>query len=115
MGLGNAKPSWAGPAIGGAVEKNFTTTGSSVLIMSANNSRLGYLIQNPVSTDLNPSGNSIFVRLGAAATDDQGDSFEVTPGGYFPLPGLPLFRGDVYVIGPSGGSAVKCPAVEFTQ
>jgi hypothetical protein len=101
-----------GPASGATpVDKSFVTDGTEHVVIAANASRIGFLIENPVSTSLNLNGDSIFVNLGAAATSS-GNSFEVTPGGYFPPPWLPLYLGDIHVIGATG---IKCPAKEFTS
>lgn len=103
-----------GPSGGATVtDKSFTTAGAptSAVVMAANSSRVGYLIENPVNTSLNATGASIFVNLGAVGTVD-GDSFEVTPGGYFPPPWLPLYLGTINVIG--GATGIKCPAKEMT-
>lgn len=87
-----------------------TTDGTSQLVFAGNPRRTGMRIECPVSTTLNASGNSIFVNEAGAAGED-GTSYEVTPGGYYPPPGLPLFLGDVFVKGVSG---IKFIAKEYT-
>lgn len=99
-----------GAAASAATFASNTTTGSSQIVFAANASRLGFLIECPTDTTLNPSGKSIFVNLGATATQG-GDSYEVTPGGYFPPPSMPLWLGIVTVI---GDAAFKYIAKEFT-
>lgn len=97
-------------AVNTVTDKSFTTNGSDNVVMAANANRTNLLIENPINLSLNAGGDSIFVNYGAAATAT-GDSFEVTPGGYFPMAGMPIYLGAVHVIGATG---IKCPAKEFT-
>lgn len=105
----NTVSSGSSPA-GTATDKSFTTSGADATVIAANSARLGYMIENPIAAALNANGDSIYVNLGAVATNG-GASFEVTPGGYFPPPGMPLYTGAIHVIGATG---VKCPAKEYT-
>lgn len=93
-----------------STNKGLTTDGASHVVFAGNARRTGMRIECPVSTTLNASGNSIFVNEGAAAGED-GTSYEVTPGGYYPPPGVPLFMGEVQVYGASG---IKFTAKEYT-
>lgn len=95
---------------GTATDKSFTTDGASHIVIAANASRLGYMIENPVSSGLNPNADPIYINLGAAAATS-GNSFEVPAGQTFPPPWLVSYTGDIYVLGVSG---IKCPAKEFT-
>jgi len=99
------------PVVATVTDKSFDPDGSSHIVIAANAARLNYLIYNPIDVSLNPNGNSVFINLGASATST-GNSFEVTPGGYFPPPGMPLYLGDIYAIG--NATITSVAAKEFT-
>lgn len=92
-------------------DKSFDPDGNSNLIIAANANRIGYTIECPADLALNPNGNSLFIDIDSAASYS-GTSFEITPGGSFPLTGMPLLKGDVFVKGDA--SIVKATAKEYT-
>lgn len=106
----NVNSSAVPPKAATATNKSFITTGADAIVIAANVDRLGYVIENPLDAVLNANRVSIFIRLGAVAAED-GTSFEVTAGGYFPPQGSPVYTGDVHVFGPTG---IKCPAIEYS-
>jgi len=81
-----------------------TGTGDSELLMDANATRSGWLMQNIDVT-------SMWVNdTGAAAVPNTIGSWEVAPGGIFPPAGFPVLTGQIHI---SGTNAAKYTAREW--
>ena len=91
-------------------DKSGTTDGVDHTIINSNSNRINFSIECPSSVALNPNGDNLYVNLGAVASN-AGGSFEILPGGYFPPSGMPLYKGDIHLIGVAG---IKYTAKEFT-
>ncbi len=88
----------------------FTMNGASQQVLAANASRLDYSIFNPSALALNANGDNLYVKFSAGAAQD-GTSWEILPGGYFPPPGMAPWTGPVFLEGANG---VLPTVVEFT-
>lgn len=99
------------PTVITVTDKSFSPNGADQVIIPANIARINYSIECSADLTLNPNGKSLFINLGAAATMT-GNSFEVTPGGYFPPGGIPLYQGAIHCI--ADASILKTPAKEYT-